>query len=194
MVLHETKDLRGIDIDEVDGIPCTSLVRTLIDLAAVAHPFRVGMAIDDALRRDPELLPVLVARHVQLARRGRNGTRAMRALLAERSDGNVVDSGFERKALRLITWSDLPRPVTQHHVVDGDFQCWLDIAWPDRMVAMECDSLRHHLGERAFRWERVRRRRLIALGWTVVEFPYLEVTEEGPMVLRELRTHVLPAD
>ena len=59
---------------------------------------------------------------------------------------------------------------------------------------MECDSLRHHLGERAFRWERVRRRRLIALGWTVVEFTYLEVTEDGAMVLRELRTHVLPAD
>jgi hypothetical protein len=192
VVLHERRDLRGIDLDEVDGIPCTSLVRTLVDLPAVVHPFRAGMALDHALRRTPGLLPQLVDRHTQLARRGRNGTVAMRALLAERSDGRTVDSGFERRALRLIDGSDLPRPVTQHHVVDGDFQCWLDIAWPDRQVAMECDSLAHHLGERAFRWERVRRRRLIALGWTVLEFTYREVTEQGPMVIRELRRHLVP--
>lgn len=192
VVLHETKDLRGPDLDERDGIPCSSLVRTLVDLPAVVHEFRVGVALDHAMRTDPTVLDRVAARHAEVARRGRNGTVALRGLLLERIGGGLVDSGFERKALRLIGASSLPRPVTQHHVVDGDFQCWLDIAWPEHLVAVECDSLAHHQGERAFRWERVRRRRLNALGWTVLEFTYREVTQQGPMVLSELGRYLPP--
>jgi hypothetical protein len=190
-VLHETLDLKAPDIDEVDGIACTSLVRTLVDLPAVAHEFKAGVALDQAIRSDPSLLLRVGERHREVARKGRNGTVALRALLAERGVGELVDSGFERKALRLIDQGGLPKPVTQHHVVDGDFECWLDIAWPAHLVAMECDSLRYHMGERAFRWERRRRRALIALGWTVLEFTYREVTQEGSMVLRELDRHLI---
>lgn len=192
VILHESKDLRGVDLDVCEGIPCTSPVRTLVDLPAVCHEFRAGVALDQAIRRDPALLERVVQRHLEVARRGRNGTVALRGLLAERSDANLVDSGFERRALRLIAGSALPPPVTQHHVVDGDVQCWLDIAWPRHLVAMECDSLAHHQGERAFRWERVRRRHLAALGWTVLEFTYREVTRQGPMVLAQLARHLTP--
>ncbi len=41
-------------------------------------------------------------------------------------------------------------------------------------------------GERAFRWERERRRRLTALGWTVLEYTYREVVDRGAMVIHEL--------
>ena len=34
VVLHETLDLKATDVDEVDGIACTSLIRTLVDLPA----------------------------------------------------------------------------------------------------------------------------------------------------------------
>jgi hypothetical protein len=190
VVLHESKDLRGVDFDVVDGTPCTSEVRTLVDLPAVVHELKAGVALDQALRRDPTVLDRVVQRHLEVARRGRNGTVALRALLAERSDANLVDSGFERRTLRLIAGSGLPPPVTQHHIVDGDFQCWLDIAWPAHMLALECDSLAHHQGERAFRWERVRRRHLAALGWTVLEFTYREVTRQSSMVLREIARHL----
>ena len=185
-VLHETLDLEASDIADVDGIACTSLVRTLVDLPAVTHELRAGVALDQAMRVDPSILLRVGERHREVARKGRDGTVALRALLAERGVGELVDSGFERRALRLIDAGGLPRPVTQHHVVDGDFECRLDIAWPDHLVAMECDSLRHHMGERAFRWERRRRRGLAALGWTVLEFTYREVTQDGSMVLREL--------
>lgn len=36
IVVHQTKDLVGGDYDERYGIPCTSLIRTLVDLPAVA--------------------------------------------------------------------------------------------------------------------------------------------------------------
>lgn len=154
--------------------------------------FKAGVALDQASRHDLDLLQRVGDRHREVARRGRNGTVALRTLLAERGIGDLVDSGFERKALRLIENSALPRPVTQHHVRDRDFDCYLDFAWPARRVGMECDSLQHHLGERAFRWERKRRRCLIALGWILLEFTYDEVTRHGEMVLRELSRHLLP--
>ncbi|HEX7133444.1 MAG TPA: type IV toxin-antitoxin system AbiEi family antitoxin domain-containing protein [Iamia sp.] len=189
-ILHETLDLKAPDIGEVDGIACTSLVRTLVDLPAVAHEFRSGAALDQAIRSDPDVLERVAERHREVARKGRDGTVVLRALLAERGAGEIVDSGFERRALRLIHGSTLPTPVTQLRVVDGEFECRLDIAWPDHLVAMECDSLRHHMGERAFRWERRRRRHLAALGWTTLEFTYREVTQQGPMVLRDLARHL----
>lgn len=191
LLLHESKDLVAADIDERSGIACTSLIRTLVDLPAVVHEFKAGVALDQATRADPTILGRVHERHLEVARRGRNGTVALRSLLAERGEGDqLVDSGFERKALRLLENAGLPRPVTQHPIRDGDFRCYLDIAWPPAFLALECDSLEHHLGERAFRWERVRRRTLIRLGWTVLECTYREVTAEGHRVVAEVRHHL----
>lgn len=191
--VHETKDLAAGDIDECDGIPCTSLVRTLVDLPAVAHEFRCGQALDTAVRNDRLVLGRVRQRHLEVARRGRNGTVVLRTLLDERGEGDrVIDSGFERRALRLIDNSNLPRPETQWCVRDGDFVCYLDLAWPDQRVAMECDSYAHHMNRAAFLWERVRRRSLNRLGWRVLEFTYDEVTQNGSAVIRELTQHLIP--
>jgi hypothetical protein len=183
VVVHETKDLCGGDIDERYGIACTSLVRTLVDLPAVTHEMRAGDALDAACRHDRPLLDRVAGRHAEVARRGRNGTVRLRALLTERGKGDlVVDSGFERRALRLIQASDLPAPVTQHQIRDTDFVCYLDLAWPDRLLGMECDSVEHHLSVRAFHWERERRRRLLRLGWRILEFTYRDdpARSDGP--------------
>ena len=193
VVVHETKDLVAGDIAIRDGIPCTSLVRTLVDLPAVVHEFKAGVALDQAHRRDPTILARVRARHLEVARRGRNGTVKLRGLLEERGLGDKkVDSGFERKALRLIGGSELPDPVTQWKVSDGELVAYLDIAWPARLIGMECDSVEHHLSVQAFEWERQRRRMLTKLGWKILEFTYKDVTQRGPMVLRELTFHLLP--
>jgi hypothetical protein len=51
----------------VDGIPVTSVVRTLADLGAVASQDRVGQALDDACRRKLVTLAHVRARFVELA-------------------------------------------------------------------------------------------------------------------------------
>ncbi|MCU1353873.1 MAG: hypothetical protein JWM05_3082 [Acidimicrobiales bacterium] len=194
VTVHESKDLATADFDLRSGIPCTSLVRTLVDLPAVVHEFKAGQALDSAARHDRPLLARVRDRHVEVARRGRNGTVKLRELLLERGAGaDLVDSGFERRALRLISNSHLPRPVTQWQVRDPGFVCYLDIAWPDRLVAMECDSVAHHLSVNAFHRDRERRRRLSRLGWTVLEFTYDDVRQRGLMVIRELSHHLRSA-
>ena len=186
-VVHETRALRGVDLDEVDGIPCTSVARTIIDLAAVAHPFQVGLALDDASRRWPGTLDAVELRARELARRGRRGIPTIRALLDERAGrGRYTDSGFETRAVRMMRAAGLPEPVLQHTVRDGQFVAHLDLAWPKIMWAVECDSLAHHSGKRAHEWDRRRRRRLKALGWDVVEITYDDVTLRRAQTAREL--------
>ncbi|HKY66177.1 MAG TPA: hypothetical protein VJM49_07390 [Acidimicrobiales bacterium] len=186
-VVHETRALRGVDLDEVDGIPCTSVARTIIDLAAVAHPFQVGQALDDAARRWPGTLEVVELRSRELARRGRRGIPVIRALLDERAGrGRYTDSGFETRAVRMVRAAGLPEPVLQHTVRDRDFVAHLDLAWPRIMWAVECDSMAHHSGKRAHEWDRMRRRRLKALGWDLVEVTYDDVTLRRAQTAREL--------
>jgi hypothetical protein len=175
-IVRETKDLRPCDMDVVRGIPCTSLVRTLIDLPAVEHRFRAEQALDHACRVDANLLPLVRARFLQLARRGRNGTRVMRAMLNERA-GDYIPPGssFESDALRWIARFGIETPVKQFKVVDGEFVAYLDLAWPLIKFCMECESLAFHFGKAALEKDRKRRRRLKALGWEVTEWSYDEV-------------------
>ena len=186
-VVHETKDLRGSDMTTVRGIPCTSLVRTLVDLPAVAHFFRAGQALDDALRKDDAVLIQVRRRFVEVARRGRNGTTAMRALLNER-DGEYIPPGssFEARTLRLIREAGLDEPTKQLKVSDDDFVAFLDFGWLELQYWLECDSLAHHSGKRAHEWDRARRRRLKAIGWDGVEVTYDDVTKRPSAVGREL--------
>lgn len=187
-IVHETRTIRGVDLGEIDGIPCTSVVRTLLDLAAVAHPFLVGQALDHACRQWPGTLEAVDLRHLELARRGRRGSRLMRELLDERvGRGRHRGSGFETKALRLVRSMGLPEPVLQLEVRDGDFLAFLDMAWPDIKWFVECDSLSNHFGKRAHEWDRARRRHLKRLGWDCAEVTYDQVTKDGPATGRELR-------
>jgi very-short-patch-repair endonuclease len=193
ITVHQTRDLVAADISERAGIPCTSLVRTLVDLPAVTWEHRCGQALDGAARKDRSVLELVRHRHLEVARRGRNGTVVLRSLLERRgATDRLVDSGFERKALALVEDAQLPAPVPQLQVRDGRFVAHIDLAWPDRMVGMECDSLLHHFGERAHQWDRTRRRHLTLLGWTMLEFTYQDVVERGPTVVRQLRQALFP--
>lgn len=187
ITVHQTKDLVTSDLDQVDGVPCTSLVRTLVDLPAVSHEFRAGQALDHACRLDRSVLEQVRLRHLEVARRGRNGTVALRAMLERRCGSGLVGSGFETKALDLIGNAGIPDPVCQFEVRAGDFVAHLDLAWPDRMVGLECDSLAHHFGEHADQRDRTRRRTLTRLGWDIYEYTYEDVVRRGPMVVAELR-------
>lgn len=189
VTVHQSKDLVAGDRDVRDGIPCTSLVRTLVDLPAVAWEARCGQALDHARRQERAVLEWVRARHLEVARRGRNGTVALRALLERRGLGDrLPDSGFEAKALHLVMEAGLPDPVLQFQVRDGEFVAYIDLAWPGRMVGMECDSLAYHYGERAHQGDRTRRRRLTLLGWAMLEFTYQDVDRRPHTVVRELRS------
>jgi Transcriptional regulator, AbiEi antitoxin len=187
--VHESRTLRGVDLAIADGIPATSVVRTILDLPAVAHPYLVGKALDHACRRDPGMLAAIVQRHREMPRRGRREAVLLSQMLGERVGEPVgdTDTEFETLALRLVRSVGLPNPVPQYEVRDGDFVAYLDLAWPDVMWFVECDSLDAHFGKGPHEWDRARRRRLKKLGWDPVEVTYDDVTKRATQTGRELR-------
>lgn len=187
-MVHETRRFRGVDIAAVDGIPCTAVARTILDLPAVAHPFAVGQALDYACRTWPGMLETVVTRFLELASRGRKGTRLMRAMLNERlGRGAFAQSGFETTTRKLVRSVGLPDPVLQHCVRDGGFSAYLDLAWPPIRWAVECDSLAWHSGKQSHEWDRFRRRKLKQLGWDLVEVTYDDVTKRPAQTGEQLR-------
>jgi very-short-patch-repair endonuclease len=169
------------------GIPVTSLIRTLIDLAAVEHAYRVEQALDHAIRMDPRNLDAVRTRFLQLARRGRKGTRVMRRLLNAR-DGEYIPPGstFEAMLQRALRDHGVRNPERQVKVADGDFIAYIDFAYSDVKLGLECDSYAHHSSRPAHEKDRVRRRRLAKLGWQIAEFTYEEVKHEPAAVAREV--------
>ena len=81
VTLHESTQMDRVDLTELDGVPCTGLARTVLDLAAVVRRQRLEHTVDavirDRLLEWPELYAVIV-RH---SRRGRDGCGRLRSLL-----------------------------------------------------------------------------------------------------------------
>jgi very-short-patch-repair endonuclease len=147
----------------VAGLRATSPERTLLDLAGLLDEEALEIAFESA-RRERLVTIASVQRCIDRSgTHGRRGTAALRSLLREL--GAVPsESALEVKVARLLRRSKLPRPVQQMPV--GRYR--LDFAWPDRMVALECDGKRRHTEDSDFRHDRTKWSDLAAAGWRVL--------------------------
>ncbi len=187
-IVHESSLWLPGDRQVRHGVPATSPARTLIDLAAVVHPYRLEQAVEDAARRGLCGYEQLADRFVGLALPGRRGTKAMAALLQERVGEEVPTKAMsERRAVQLIRSCHLPEPVRQHPVDLGDTVVYLDLAWPDLLLAVECDGLFHHATNVALPWDDDRQNQLVLLGWLVLRFTWRQLTREGDRCRHQLR-------
>jgi very-short-patch-repair endonuclease len=186
--VHETNQLLGADRTVVNGVPCTSVVRTLLDNAGVLHPFRTDQMFEDAVRKRLCTPEDVAERFIRFARRGRRGTRTMRRLLAKRVGRDVPTmSEFERRFLELLMARGFDAPRLQVPVVLDVCTVYLDFAWPERMLAAECDGLFAHGRDLRLPWDDDRQNELLLRGWLVLRFTWKQLTEEPRVVERQLR-------
>jgi Transcriptional regulator, AbiEi antitoxin len=128
VVAHRRPNLTPTDLTVREGIPVTSIVRTLIDLAHRLNRPRLDRAINEADRLDlvdPECLYDALE-----AYRGQPGVGPLRAILGDRSF-RLTDSDLERRFLKLVAEIDLPTPLTQQQL--NGFR--VDFYWPDLGLA-----------------------------------------------------------
>ena len=153
--------LAEADRTERLGIPCTSVARTLLDIAArrpdvlpaLEQAVRIETfdlrAIDDVLARNP----------------GARGARRLRhALTAVTAGGPKFRSRFERRFLPITRAAGMPKPLVNHTIVLEGGSIEVDFYWPDLNLVVEVDGFRFHRGRGAFRNDRRRDRRLAAVG------------------------------
>ena len=179
--VHHPMALARADVTTLDGIPVTTVARTLIDLAGCVEPHVLEEALDDALRRGLVRVAQLRRRLDASGRAGRRGTRLLGEMIEVRAgNGRVPESVFETRLSRVLRAAGLPAPVLQHGV--GKYR--LDFAYPALHVAIEADGFRWH-SSRA-RWDRdiERRNALAVLGWTVIHVTWPQLQHKPEKLWR----------
>ncbi|HEX5526430.1 MAG TPA: DUF559 domain-containing protein [Solirubrobacterales bacterium] len=169
----------------IDGIPCTALPRTLLDLAATESYRTLRHAVTQA-----EVERVFDLRAVEeLLKRskGRRGVARLR-LSIENHDPHEQEARreLEKKLLRLFKRSGFSPEVNGHLVVDG-ISLMPDFIWRDARLIVEADSRRVHGTVTAFEKDRLRDQRLTAAGWTVIRVTWHQVTNEPERLIQTLR-------
>jgi very-short-patch-repair endonuclease len=177
VVVRSTDSLLGQDVVTLAPFRLTGATRTLIDLGWLVDEKVLERALDDALRRGLTTIPRLRFRINQLRGHGRRGVAAIARLVEERDPRlPIPESLLEARVIRLLRAAGLPAPVRQHAVsADGRVIARLDLAYPEVLLAIECDGYRYHPGKAAWESDLRRRNLLTALGWRVLHFTWDDV-------------------
>ena len=76
----------------------------------------------------------------------------------------------EMRVVRRLVAAGLEAPVRQWEIWHkGVFVARVDLAYPTFRLALELDGFRWHAGRRKFRSDRLRRNRIEAVGWRLLE-------------------------
>jgi hypothetical protein len=181
--LHRVGTLRDEERTVVDGVPTTTVARTLLDLAPRLAPRALEDLIGQASR-----LGVFdrwtVLRCLEAHPR-RPGSPALRGVLSalEGRDAADLRSALEVRFLQLCDDHGLPAPATNVRVAGF----LVDFHWPGTRLIAETDGYAYHASRASFERDRDRDQRLTLAGYTVVRFTYRQVTRTPEAVAHRLR-------
>lgn len=178
IVAHRVGALPAEERTSVDGIPTTTVLRTILDVAADATPRELERVIARAERLDRLDLDDLRSR-VALES-GRPGVPLLRAVL-DRTPA-LTRSPAEDALVELVRSAELPEP--EWNVTVGGYE--LDAYWRDHGVAIEVDGYAHHRFRRSFEHDRDRDLTLATLGIEVRRVTWRQVVEKPRSLIRSL--------
>jgi very-short-patch-repair endonuclease len=185
--LRETVWLPSGHVTTLEGIPCTTVARTLFDLAGQEDARRVERLIDAALARSPALLGRLHSMLDELSAHGRAGIAVMRELLAERPAGYVPPaSGLEARAINILERAGI-RVERQVDVGGEDWIGRVDLRVTGTKLLVEIDSALHHTSLSDRRRDAARDRAVAAAGFTLVRVTDRDVWTRPDVVVASVR-------
>ena len=173
----------------VEGVPVTPLARTLVDMAKLLGPRRLGAAVDDAIASRRLTVPALGAVHLSLARSGRSGVRTMALVLAERGEHGYIppQSELERLLDEVLDSIPGPRALRQVDLAGrGEVPHRVDRLFRDPPLIVEADGRRWHMRVRDHRRDRERDRHALLLGYPTVRYGWEELVHHRRAVRAEL--------
>jgi very-short-patch-repair endonuclease len=186
--LHRVGTLRPWERALSEGIPTTSVARTLLDLSPHLRPRAMEETIAHANRLG--LFDLLAVRRCLDEHPRQRGAPALRRLLDALEGTGAADlrSMLEVLLLQLADDHDLPRPVANARVAGF----LVDFYWPTRRLIIEADSYTYHSMPSAFERDRERDQQLTLAGYTVVRFTYNQVTRTPEAVVHRVRRLLSP--
>ena len=186
--VHRSTTLTAADVTIVDGIPVTTVARTIADLADVLPDRAVERALEQATNMeilDGHALADQIARHPRAA--------CLRRLTSRGRIDTPTESVQEERFLALCRSPGVPEPERQIWLDphDGWPMVRADFLWRAQRLVIETDSVRFHGTRRAFESDRRRDQRLILAGWRVIRITWRQVIETPQVVIGLLR-NLLP--
>ena len=170
-----------------EGIPVTSVPRTILDLAAT-EPLDT---VENLLRemeylelRDRLSLPDLAERYP-----GKRGVRRVRAALERLKEEPVgrKRSKLEERFAPFLRRHHLPLPRFNDWIVLGSKRFQVDCHWPSTGQIVELDGWEGHRTKTAFREDRARDRALRVAGYSVTRLTWNQLDDEPSAVAADLR-------
>ena len=170
----------------VEGIPVTTVPRTIFDLAATETKRQVERAMDEAeVRRltDSLSLPDLLERYPR-----RPGSAILREILCDDTAlSGITQNDFEEAFVAVLDAHRLPRPRFNADIVVRGRHFNVDCLWWKGRLIVELDGRDVHGTARAFEADRERDRLLLAEGWRVMRLTWRQVRDDPAEIVADLR-------
>jgi very-short-patch-repair endonuclease len=181
---HRVRPPRREETGTVDGIPCTSPARTLVDLAGTVSDRTLRSCFERTAQRRMLDIPAIEASTDP----NRRGVRSLRALVeAWRQAAPVAKRGrlkspLEAKVLPLIVQRGLLAPLLNAPVEIANGRIEVDFLWPQQRFVVEADSRDFHGTAVAFERDRWRDRELLRAGYSALRVTHHQAEHETEAV------------
>lgn len=174
VTVHRSILLPGLDRTLLNGLPVTTLERTIVDMSLTHAAAVVGSWIDTGIRRHRLDLDSLSGCINRLTVPGRPTPISAMTALSKRNPGyDPGRSELESRALIALADGGCPEPTRQHQVTRPDGRpAFIDLAYPALRIAIELDGWETHGIRSAFESDRIRANDLAVMGWTVLRFTW----------------------
>lgn len=164
-----------------EGIPVTTVARTLFDFAEVTPYEELKKAAEAADRRN--LLRLRELESICERGRGRRALRPVRQLLTELGAPAEGRSPLEIRFAEFLREHGIPAPVQNVLVLGHE----VDALWPAAKLVVELDSWEHHGDRAAFERDRARDPKLLLAGYRTIRITHRRLDSEARQVADELR-------
>ena len=184
--IHRCK-LRPEEVTTGNGIPATTVARTLFDLAEVAPYEEVQQAAEAPARRN--LLQLRELESVCEHGRGRRALRPVRPLLVDLGAPVEGRSPLEIRFAEFLRKHSITAPVQNVHILGHE----VDALWPAAKLIVELDSWEHHGHRAAFERDRARDPQLLLAGYRTIRVTHRRLDDEPTELAAELRALLVQA-
>jgi very-short-patch-repair endonuclease len=170
-----------------EGIPVTSVHRTIFDQAASASVDEVVAMIKEAEylnRWDRLSLPDLLERYPR--KRGSRKVRFALGRITEEPPGRKR-SKLEERFAPFLRRHRLPLPRFNDWIFLGPKRYQVDCHWPHLRQIVELDGWQGHSTRSAFQDDRARDRALHAAGYSVIHLTWNQLRDEPESIAADLR-------
>jgi very-short-patch-repair endonuclease len=183
---HSVRKLDPRDVTVIDGVPVTTLPRTLLDLAEVVPKSHVIRAMTEAERQ--RIIDMRALEEAMARSPGRRGLKPLREILTDA----VIEPGtreeFEHAFVEFCHAAGLPKPQV-NTLVEG---YEVDVVWRKNQLIVELDSWAFHRHRKAFEDDRERDIVLALAEYRVIRVTWRQLTRQPAKLAKRLTTLLDP--